>query len=55
VALNPLLPGIILLVAGIVWIGLFPGVLYSVAEVAAQQVYDPQAYIEAVLGAGRGR
>ena len=52
-ALNPLLPGIILLVAGIVWIGLFPGVLYSVAELAAQQAYEPQAYIEAVLGPGR--
>ncbi len=55
VALKPLLPGIILLVAGIVWISLFPGVLYSVAEVAAQQAYEPQAYIEAVLGAGGDR
>lgn len=55
VALKLLLPGIILLVVGIVLIGLFPGVLYSVAEVAAQQAYEPQAYIEAVLGAGRGR
>ena len=53
VALNPLLPGILLLVAGIVWIGLFPGVLYSVAELAAQQAYEPRAYIEAVLGPDR--
>lgn len=54
VALKPLLPGIMLLVAGIVWIGLFPGVLYSVAEVAARQAYEPRAYIEAVLGPAAG-
>ena len=50
VPLRPLLPGVSLLVGGIVGLGLFPGLLYSLAEVAAEQAYHPQAYIEAVLG-----
>jgi len=49
VALQPLFPGIVLLVFFIVGIGLFPGILYSVTEAAAHQVYDPQVYISAVL------
>ena len=48
-ALQPLFPGIVLLVFFIVGIGLFPGILYSVTEAAAQQMYDPQVYISAVL------
>ena len=55
-ALAPLLPGVVLLVSLTVGIGLFPGILYSVAEVAAAQVSDPWVYIEAVLGpAARGQ
>jgi multicomponent Na+:H+ antiporter subunit D len=50
VALAPLLPGVVLLVSLTVGIGLFPGVLYSVVEVAAAQVFNPWVYIEAVLG-----
>ena len=50
VALWPLLPGIILLVFFIVGIGLFPGILYGVAQTAAAQVADPWVYIAAVLG-----
>lgn len=50
VTLRPLLPGVVLLVGCIVGIGLFPGVLYSVAELAAAQTFDPGVYIRAVLG-----
>ena len=51
VALQPLFPGVVLLVFFIVGIGLFPGLLYSITEVAAEQTYDPRVYITAVLGA----
>ena len=50
VSLWPLFPGIVLLVFFIVGIGLFPGILYSVAQTAAAQVADPHVYIAAVLG-----
>jgi multicomponent Na+:H+ antiporter subunit D len=50
VALAPLLPGVILLVSLTVGIGLFPAVLYRVAEVVGAQASDPWIYIEAVLG-----
>ena len=50
VSLQPLFPGVVLLVFFIVGIGFIPGVLYSVAQVAAAQVYDPRVYITAVLG-----
>ncbi len=33
------------------WIGLQPGTLYALAEVAAGQLLSPERYIEAVLGA----
>ena len=50
VSLRPLFPGIVLLVFFIVGIGLFPSILYSVAQAAASQVSDPSVYIAAVLG-----
>lgn len=50
VALAPLLPGVVLLVSLTVGIGLFPQVLYRVAEVVGAQASDPWIYIEAVLG-----
>jgi multicomponent Na+:H+ antiporter subunit D len=50
VALAPLLPGVILLVSLTVGIGLFPAVLYRVAEVVGTQASNPWVYIEAVLG-----
>lgn len=50
VALAPLLPGVILLVSLTVGIGLFPEILYRVAEVVGAQASDPWIYIEAVLG-----
>ncbi len=50
VSMPMLLPGVILLVALTVGIGLFPHVIYGVVEVAAEQMISPDAYIEAVLG-----
>ena len=50
VPIGSLLPGVVLLVSCTVAIGLFPGVLYRIVEVAAVQVSDPWVYIEAVLG-----
>jgi multicomponent Na+:H+ antiporter subunit D len=49
-SVTPLLPGIVFLVALTVGIGLFPGLLYKVAEVVGTQASDPWIYIEAVLG-----
>ena len=50
VSMPMLLPGVILLVALTVSIGLFPHVIYGVVEIAAEQMISPDAYIEAVLG-----
>ena len=49
-ALGPLLPGVVLLVGGLVAIGLFPGGLSRVTELAAVQAFDPGRYVAAVLG-----
>lgn len=45
-----LLPGIGLLVALTLLIGLLPQPLFALTSRAAQQIFDPQVYIQAVLG-----
>jgi multicomponent Na+:H+ antiporter subunit D len=50
--LAPLLPGVVLLVALTVLIGLFPAVVFRFTEAAGRNLFEPQAYIAAVLGAG---
>jgi multicomponent Na+:H+ antiporter subunit D len=46
----------VILLAGLtILIGLGVGALFAVAQTAADQLLDPQAYIAAVLGAGGGR
>jgi multicomponent Na+:H+ antiporter subunit D len=50
VSVVPLLPGVLLLVALTIGIGLFPSLLYQVTEIAGAQAADPWVYIEAVLG-----
>jgi multicomponent Na+:H+ antiporter subunit D len=46
----------VILLAGLtILIGLGVGPLFAVAQTAADQLLDPQAYITAVLGAGGGR
>jgi len=41
---------LVLMAAAVVSIGLYPGPLLSMAYIAAEQLLDPSAYIEAVLG-----
>lgn len=45
-----LLPGVILLVTFTLLIGLLPQPLFALTYKAAQQIFDPQIYIAAVLG-----
>ncbi len=47
--LTPLLPGMVLLVSLTILIGFFPSLVFRLTEAAAQALYDPQGYIDAVL------